>query len=156
MIGMAVHTCFPSMWKVETRELRVQDLCPPSAFPNLRVVTPLGCNPFTGVIYQIFTLQFITVAKLQLWSSNKINFIAGGQHSMRKVEDYCSRHCHQGRVWYVTKLSGPRPWGHWSAKTHPILSSHLLDSSCTATCLLRYHELVTLYTHSLLKMTILY
>jgi len=55
-------------------------------------------DSFTGVsyirylVYQIFTLWFITVAKLQLWSG-------WGHHSMRKcikgshrkVEDHCSR-----------------------------------------------------------------
>jgi hypothetical protein len=34
---------------------------------------------------QIFTLQFITVTKLQLCSSNKNNFMVGGLCNMRKT-----------------------------------------------------------------------
>jgi hypothetical protein len=33
--------------------------------------------------YQIFILRLITVANFQFWSSNKIDFIVGGQHSMK-------------------------------------------------------------------------
>ena len=49
---------------------------------------------------KIFKLWFITVAKLQLWSSNKNNFTIGVTttweivlkcHSIRKVETHCSR-----------------------------------------------------------------
>jgi hypothetical protein len=48
----------------------------------------MGCDPFGGLYirhsaYQIFTLLLITVAKLQLWSSNKNNFMAEGHHNMR-------------------------------------------------------------------------
>lgn len=32
---------------------------------------------------QIFTLQFMTVIKLQLWSSNQSNFVIGCHHGMR-------------------------------------------------------------------------
>lgn len=47
-------------------------------------------NHFTGVTYQIswmsdqvFTSQYMTVAKLQLWSSNKSNLMVGGHHNVR-------------------------------------------------------------------------
>ena len=66
---------------------------------------PVGHYPPTGVPWdhrktQIFALQFITVAKLQLWSSNKSNFMVGVTttwgtvlegHSIRKGENHCSR-----------------------------------------------------------------
>ena len=68
-------------------------------FPDIHIVQWfLNCGPnfseglnipFTGVAYQIstcqiFTLLFITVAKLQLWSSNENNFmVGGGHHNMR-------------------------------------------------------------------------
>ena len=47
--------------------------------------------------YHIFTLWFMTVAKLQLQSSNKNNFMVGVPttvlkgHSIRKVENHCSK-----------------------------------------------------------------
>jgi hypothetical protein len=40
--------------------------------------------------YQIFTLWFITAAKLQLWSSNENNFIIRS-HNMRKLKGYSLR-----------------------------------------------------------------
>lgn len=49
---------------------------------------------------QVFTLWFITVTELQLWSSNENDFKAGGQHNMknwseghniRKIENHCFR-----------------------------------------------------------------
>ena len=51
---------------------------------------------FTRAPYQIFTLQFITAAKLQLWSNNENNFVVGvttilKSHSVRKVESHCPR-----------------------------------------------------------------
>ena len=70
---------------------------------NLGVATPFG--GFTGIAgahqkTQIFTLRFITVAKLQLWSSNKNHLMAGATTtrgtlfkccSIRKVENHCSK-----------------------------------------------------------------
>lgn len=35
-------------------------------------------NPFTGFHYQIFTLWFLTVAELQIRSSNRDNVMIGG------------------------------------------------------------------------------
>lgn len=51
---------------------------------------PLGSNNSTDPssdrpAYQTSTLHFITVAKLQLGSSNKNNVLVGDQHSMRIV-----------------------------------------------------------------------
>jgi hypothetical protein len=44
------------------------------------VSQPVVCDPY-GLL---FTLEFITVAKLQLWSSNKNNFMVGGvPHNMK-------------------------------------------------------------------------
>lgn len=51
---------------------------------NTWVMTPLGTDdPFTGGTYQIFTLWFITVTKLQLWSSIENNFTVGHHHNTR-------------------------------------------------------------------------
>lgn len=44
----------------------------------------------TGVAYQIFTLQFIPVAKLQLWSSNKIILWLGVTTTCGTVLKGCS------------------------------------------------------------------
>jgi hypothetical protein len=43
---------------------------------------PMGSDPF-GITHQISKLQFITVAVLQLWSSNEITFWLGGHHNTR-------------------------------------------------------------------------
>ena len=52
-------------------------------------------------VYQIFTLQLITVAKLQLWGGNKNNLMDGVTitreavlkgHGIRKAENHCRRH----------------------------------------------------------------
>jgi hypothetical protein len=37
--------------------------------------------------YQIFTLQFITAAKVQLLGSNGNNIIVGGHHNMRNYPE---------------------------------------------------------------------
>lgn len=60
-------------------------------------MTPLG-KPLSP---NIFTLRFITVAKLRLLGSNKTNFVVEGHHnrkncvlkgqSVGKVENHCSR-----------------------------------------------------------------
>ena len=52
------------------------------------VLLNLYHEPFVGScircpIHHIFTLYFISVAKWQLWSSNKNNFMVGGHHGMR-------------------------------------------------------------------------
>ena len=49
-------------------------------------------NSFTGVTKdyqktQIFTLWFITLAKLELWSSSKNNFVAVGHHNMKNCTE---------------------------------------------------------------------
>lgn len=45
---------------------------------------PMGHTPFgKPLLPNILTLQFITLAKGQLWSSNESNFMVGGYHSMR-------------------------------------------------------------------------
>ena len=50
---------------------------------SLWVATPLWSNSnFMGVVYQIFTLRFITVAKSQLRSRNETSLWLG-HHSMR-------------------------------------------------------------------------
>lgn len=66
------------------------------------VTTPFGGksnNSFTEASYQIFTLVFIIVAKLQLGSSIENNFMIGvtktrgtvlRNHSIGKVENQCS------------------------------------------------------------------
>jgi hypothetical protein len=46
-------------------------------------MTSLGIYPYNHWITQIFTPWFITVAKLQLWSSSENNFIAGNFHNIR-------------------------------------------------------------------------
>lgn len=66
---------------------------------NLWVMTPLVSKDFfIGVAYQIFTLPFIIVAKLQLWSRNEIILWLGVNttrrtllkgSSVRKVENHC-------------------------------------------------------------------
>lgn len=63
--------CFPT-YAMEILSFR-------EAILNLWVATPLG------VAQQVFTLGFITVAKLQLWSSNEITLWLGGspQHEGR-------------------------------------------------------------------------
>lgn len=54
---------------------------------------------------QTFTLWFETLARLQLWSSNKSNFVAGGHAiwgkgcSIRKAENHCSPELHLPLVW---------------------------------------------------------
>lgn len=49
---------------------------------SLWVVAILGSNnPYTRVILSVFVLQFITVAKFRLWSSNKDDFMVGGHHN---------------------------------------------------------------------------
>ena len=73
---------------------------PLSLITGQGVVAPRGCpkatvlnlwvDPLRGwhiryPAYQIFTLWFVTVAKLQLWSSNKDNFMVGGHHNMRNI-----------------------------------------------------------------------
>lgn len=45
--------------------------------------TTLSQGSLRATAHQIFTLRFITVAKLQLSSSNRINFIVGCHHNMR-------------------------------------------------------------------------
>ena len=90
-------------------DLRLLSSCAPSLFIptsgktvilNLWAMTPLLLNDaFARVTCQIFTLWFITVAKIQLWSSNENYFILGGHHKMgncilkdcsiRKVENHC-------------------------------------------------------------------
>jgi hypothetical protein len=46
------------------------------------VSQPVGFKPFE-VTYQIFTLQFTIVEKVQFWGSNENNFMVGGHHNMR-------------------------------------------------------------------------
>lgn len=48
-------------------------------------MSPVGCNPIShgSYISYLFTLWFITVSKLLLWSSNTSNFMVGGNHTMR-------------------------------------------------------------------------
>ena len=79
------------------------------------VSQPMGWEPFgiewpfhrgqLGLLENIFTLWFIIVAKLQLWSNSKNNFTVGEQHkwgtvlkdgSIRKVENHCSKRCATG------------------------------------------------------------
>lgn len=62
-------------------------------------MTPLVSKDFfTGVAYQMFTLPFIIMAKLQLWSSNEIILWLGVNITrgtllkgsrIRKVENHC-------------------------------------------------------------------
>lgn len=72
---------------------------------------PVGRGPQTRRKCRYLTLQFVTVAKWQLWSSNENNSMVGGQHSMRKcinalkghsiekVGKHCSRVTMQ---WFLT------------------------------------------------------
>jgi hypothetical protein len=57
------------------------------ALDLLGVVVVAANDSITGVSKtsgkQIFTLWFITVAKLQLWSSNGNNVMVGGHHNTR-------------------------------------------------------------------------
>lgn len=65
---------------------------------------PVGCDAFVSCIrylaYQVFTLGFLTVVKLQLWNINENNCMAGVTttggsvlkgHSIRQVENCYSR-----------------------------------------------------------------
>ena len=64
-----------------------------------------GC--ISDILHIIFTLQFITVAKLQSWSSNKVIYGVGGHnnmknciksHNIRKVENH---RCKQILLFYL-------------------------------------------------------
>lgn len=77
--------------------LSVINESPRAVVLNVWVVTP------TGVTCQIFKLQFITIAKLYLWSSSKIVFWSGvtaawgtvlKDLSIWKVENHCDRGRH--------------------------------------------------------------
>ena len=114
-LGMSIHFLTWSWCLVTVSWSRVVVL-------KLRATIPLGSQSRYPA-YQIFTLWFITVAKLQLWSSNEIIIwwgvtIAWGTglkcHSIRKIESYWSRcnpssaplpkHILKMMVWYIFQL----------------------------------------------------
>lgn len=82
-------------------------------------------TPFGKLLaLKIFTLQFLTIAKLQLWSSNGNTAMVGSQHigetvwkefSIRKAENHCLRDSEKTDVpkWMRKSLSlYPSIWNH--------------------------------------------
>ena len=81
--GLLATLCHPyqtlgPVWVIHPRTVTV--------VLNLWVMTPWS-SYVRDPAYQIFSLQFITVATLQLWSSDKIILWLGGHHNMRGIHD---------------------------------------------------------------------
>jgi hypothetical protein len=94
------------------------------------VVLILWVMTLLGVIYKIFTLQFTTVARLQLWSSNENKFRVGGvtttwgtvlkSHSITKVENHgcratpaSDRDTQMQHLSYFFCCCDKTPWPRW-------------------------------------------
>lgn len=76
---LATRPCFPPDFKIRSDDLPSQ----PGGCKPLGCKRPFRRGHLRPSAYQTFTLWFITVSELQLWSSHGNNFMVGSRHHTR-------------------------------------------------------------------------